>query len=402
MSFHIIYKDLFKINLLHHYFLNKGEEAYDAMDQKDKEKADLLYDAREILEIIPTDDCQDLLDAHQCLFKATKTGVLVGIKAARDKILPDKFNPSSTLSDDLIFRFLIRNKDQYFKDYSALPLPENESSIYIFKNYKVNAEAKFPALSAIPPVHKPATTYLPGDMLSNNATNPTKLFTALYKTSQPTSNATDWLTETGNATTPLSYANISDRYPVVSGILNYTMKVPNALPVATFKNLSGTILNPKMVITPGDFYSLQADLRNFPEGFYSIHIECVNPVYQDDLIVYLIQNTDVPFGIIEIKVKSNLAGYDLLDQGHLLSPGFQLRFRNRRTSWRYRGKYFNDPYVVPDPLPLTRFGHIDITKPPMPDDTNTIMLPNPSDPVIKPEALIKSEESRYYSDIHII
>jgi hypothetical protein len=401
MSFQIIYKDLFDINILHHYFLNKGEDAYDAMDQRDKAKMELLYDAREVLEIVPTEECRDLLAAHQCLFKATRTGLIVGIKASRDSILPAKFNPFSELSDDLIFRFLIKNKDQYFGDYTALPLNVNRDGIYVFKNYKVTADAKFPSLSANPPVFKPLTDYFPGDMLADNAVNPAKIFTALYKTSQPTSNATDWLSETGDATTPLSYANISDRYPVVSGILNYTMNVQEALPEATFKNLSGVVLNPKTVVTPGDFYTLQADLRTFPEGFYSLHVECSNPVYQDDLIFYLIQNKDIPFGMIEIKVKSDLAGYDLLDQGHLRSPVFQLRFRNRRVSWRYSGKYFNSPYVVPEPLPLTRFGHIDITKPPAPEDSNPIMLPNPSDPVIRPEALIKPTETKYYSDIQI-
>jgi hypothetical protein len=57
--------------------------------------------------------------------------------------------------------------------------------------------------------------------------------------------------------------------------------------------------------------------------------------------------------------------------------------------------------VLQDPLPLTRYGNIEIMKPPEPEDTKTIMLPNPSVSLIKAEALIHAEEKKYYSEIHI-
>ena len=105
--------------------------------------------------------------------------------------------------------------------------------------------------------------------------------------------------------------------------------------------------------------------------------------------------------MIEIKVKSNQAAFNLIEVDHLLSPTFEIRFRNRRTHWRYVGKIFETPYVVENPLPLTRFGYIEIIKPPEPDDTKTVMLPNPSDSPIKAEALINTDEKNYYSEIHI-
>jgi hypothetical protein len=401
MSLHIIYKNLFEIKLFHHYFLDKGEEIWDAMEQEEKDKIEALYDIRDIFEIIPTPDCINVLESHYCIFKNTSSGILVGIKAKPDKIQPLHFNPFVPLSKDLTFRFLIRLKDTNFKNYTALPLQGNSGTMFIFKNYTLNSSQIFPSLSAIPPVYSAATDYMPGDMLSDHPVNQTKLFTALVKTSNNTSTASDWLTETGDTNTPLDYANVNDRYPVANGFFFYTMKLANVQPKATLKNFSGEIIKPAMENIPGDFYSLQVDMRNFPQGFYSIHVESDAPVYQDDITFYLLQQSEFPFGLIEITVKSDQADYDLTDPVHLSSPSFELRFRNRRTFWRYFGKIFNTPFEVEHPLPLTRYGSIEVVKPPEPEDTKTIILPNPSGSMIMAEALAKPDEKKYYSDIHI-
>jgi hypothetical protein len=401
MGFRIIFKNLLEIKLLHHYFLDKGIVRYDTMSPEEKDKLEEKYDIRNILDITPTGDSMNLLSAHRCVYKSTPMGILVGIKAEPDDLLPGIFNPFISMEDDLSLRFILRLKDAGFANYTALPLKGNSGSMFIFKNYSGPASTAHPSLSAIPPVYKPGEEYLPGDMLSDHESNQTRLFTARIKTSNDTSNVSDWISEEGDETTPLRYANVNDRYPVVTGIMNYEMKMKEAYPTAIFKNHSGETVKPKVEVIPGDFNILQADLRAFPEGFYSLHVECADPVYQDDVSFYLLQHSDVPFGLIDIKVKSDLPGYDLFDQGHLRSPAFELRFRNRRTHWRYFGKIFNIPFEVQDPLPLTRYGQIEITKPPEPEDIKTIMLPNPSDPVIKPEALISSSEKKYYSDIHI-
>ena len=401
MSLNIIYKNLFEIRLLNHYFLDKGEEIWDSMDQEEKDKMEASYDIRDIFDITPTPDCFNTLQSHCCIFKNTSSGIVVGIKAKPDEIEPEKFNSFIPLHKDLTFRFLIRTKDMNFTNYTALPLQGNSSTMFIFKNYSLKASLNFPSLSAIPPVYKAGVTYMPGDMLSDHPSIQTKLFTALVKTTNATSTAEDWLTEAGNAETRLNYANVMDRYPVAEGFFTYKMNHVNIYPVFTMKNSAGDIITPKAEILLGEYYTIQADLRNFPQGFYSVHIEGSNLPYQDDVTFYLMQQSDIPFGLIEIKVKSEQADYDLTDQDQLLSPYFELRFRNRRTFWRYFGKIFNIPFEVQDPLPLTRYGHIEVVKPPEPGDDKTITLPNPTGSMIMAEALVKADEKKYYSDIHI-
>lgn len=401
MSQSLLYKSLFEVKILHHFFLNKGEQEWDKMSQVDKDRMESNYDIREIFDITPTPESTKALSSHSCIFKKTSTGLLVGIKAEADKLNPGKFNSFVPLADNLTFRFLVRLKDLNFMNYTALPLQGNGDKIYVFSNSLNKTPNTFPALSAIPPVFKSGNTYLPGDMLSDSANNPTKLFTALEKTSNNPTLSADWQTEIGNATTPLSYVNVNDRYPVANGFFTYTMKVKDAKPIATLKNSSGFSIQPKMEVLPGDFQTLQIDLLKYPQGIYSIHIDSDDPTYHDDATFYLLQGSEVPFALIEIKVKSNQPAYDLFIQGDLRSPTLEIRFRNRWTHWRYLGKLFNPPYVLENPLPLTRYGNIEITKPPEPEDTKTIILPNPSVSLIKAEALMHTEEKKYYSEIHI-
>jgi len=401
MSFHIIYKNLFEVKLLHHFFLNNGEQGWDALEPGEKTRMEEQYDSREIFQIIPTGECASLMKAHYALFRTTPSGFLVGIKSVPDSVLPETFNPFTGLDEELTFRFLIKLKDPNFLNYTALPISGQDGNFYVFKNYQVTSQSVFPSICAIQPLYKPGKEYFPGDMLSNHPVNQTRLFTALVKTVNNTSTPSDWLNEEGSATTPLHYASEGDRYTVASGIYNYKVKQENIIPQVTFKNGKGEVITPKLAIIAGDHYMIQADLRGYPAGFYTLHAENVDPAYVDDVTLYLLQEDMVSFGVIEIRVKSNQPGFDLLDQGHLRAPVFELRFRNRMTYWRYFGKYFEVPFEVADPLPVTRFGHIEITKPPEPDDSKVIMLPNPSPALIKPEALFKAGEKKYYSDIHI-
>jgi hypothetical protein len=401
MSRRILYENLFELKILHHFFLDKGEVRWDEMSAADQDKLIALYDIREFFEITPTPECRQALFSHHCTVKNTNDGIRVGIKSVPDELQHGKFKAVTPPAAGLTFRFTVRRKDPNFPNYTALPIQGNENAIFVFKNYTAGANLKFPLLSSVPPLYDATRVYQPGDMLSNNPVNPTKLHTALLKTSNNTSNATDWLTETGNSTTPLSYANSNDRHRLARGLFIYTMKEPDSPPVAIIKTLSGETVNPKTEIIPGEFYSLQADMKNFPQGFYRAQITSANPLYEDDFLFYLLQQSDPAFGILEIKTVSDQAEFNLLDGDVLLSPVFILRFRNRRTHWRYLGKSFDTPFEVEDPLPLTRFGQIEVIKPPEEDDNGTILLPNPTAGMIRTEALTDAGNKKYYSEIHI-
>lgn len=402
MSISITYGILFEVKIIHHFFLNKGENAYDAMSDADKANMMLKYDVREIFEIVPTEECSKILSAHNCIFKNTSTGIIIGLRAESDGQEPPKFKPFTTLADDLMFTFLIRLRDMDLMNYSALPFTGNSGQIFTFQNTIAGGSKKFPALSAVPPLYQAAKEYLPGDMLSNNLNNQTKLFTALQKTTQVTSTASDWMTEESAENLPLQYVNVNDRHPLIRGIFSYLVKDANVEPVATVKTATGIIVTPKVTILPGEFRTLQVDMRQFPEGFYTMHIESSAPVYTDDIAFYLLQQRESPFGIVQLNAKSDDVTYNMLDPlGNMRSPTYELRFRNRMTRWRYIGKKFNDASVTDTPLPLTRFGFIENVTVMGKDGELIDDLPNPAVSIIKTEALTKTTEKNYYSEIHI-
>jgi hypothetical protein len=286
-------------------------------------------------------------------------------------------------------------------NFTALPFTGNSGKIFTFQNTVTCGPKKFPALSAIPPVYEAAKEYLPGDMLSDNQNNQTKLFTALQKTTTATSSA-DWLTEQAADNLPLQYVNGNDRHPLVRGIFSYRVKDANVEPVATVKTAGGVTVTPRVTTLPGEFRILQIDMRDFPDGFYSMHIESAAPVYSDDAAFYLLKQRETPFGIIQLHVKSDDAAYNMLDpQGFLRSPSYELRFRNRLTRWRYIGKKFNEASVTSNPLPLTRFGFIDNVAVMGKDGELIDDLPNPAVTIIRTEALTKESEKNFYSEIHI-
>jgi hypothetical protein len=402
MSISITYGILFEVRIIHHFFLNKGENAYDAMSDADKANMMLKYDVREIFEIVPTKECSKILSAHNCIFKMTSSGILVGLRAESDGLEPQKFKPFVTLADDLMLTFLVKLRDMDFMNYTTLPFTGNSGQIFTFQNTIAGGSKKFPILSAIPPIYEATKEYMPGDMLSDNLNNQTKLFTALQKTTQITSTASDWITEELADNLPLQYVNVNDRHPLVRGIFSYLVKDANVEPLATVKTANGIIVTPKVSILPGEFRSLQVDMREFPEGYYTMHIESTDPVYSDDIAFYLLHQRESPFGIIQLNVKSDDIAYNMLDpQGYLRSPAYELRFRNRLTRWRYVGKKFNNASVTATPLPLTRFGFIENVTVRGKDGELIDDLPNPAVSIIKTEALVKTTEKNFYSEIHI-
>jgi hypothetical protein len=371
------------------------------MNQDDKDSQEAKFDVREILDIIPTTDCIKLLNSHNCVFRKTSSGIIIGIKAIADIVNAGKFKPFVSLNDNDTFRFVVKLKDYNFLNYSALSLQTSLNKLYLLNNSISSASHHFPSLSTFPPVFEVGKTYLPGDMLSDSSTNQTKLFTALVKTAINPIGSDDWLSEDGNANTPINYVNNNDSYHVANGFFYYTMTEKDSYPIAKLKDASGFTIKPKMEVLQGDFYTLQVDMLKYPEGIYSIHIDSDNPAYHDDVTFYLLQGSDIPFALIEVKVKSKQTAFDLTNQGDLLSPVFEIRFRNRHTHWRYVGKKFSTPYVPDNPLPLTRYGNIEVLKPPDAEDNEAVMLPNPSASLIKAEALINTNETKYYSEIHI-
>ena len=407
MGITVTYNILFEVKLLHHYFLNKGLGNYEVMTEDAKAAMMLKYDVREFLDITPTAECRNNLERHNCIFKPTSTGIIVGIKAEPCEL--SKFKPFHDLDDDLAFTFLLNLKDPSLLNYTALPFTGNSGHVYVFQNLKGSLAKEFPSLCTLPDEYDCDSEYMPGNMVIDDINNPATLFTSINKSkSDPADYPDDWQREATNDGFPISYANLNDRYLLVRQIMVYRVKIAGIKPKITVKRASGATVTPRTtfipsdVLLPEDFQTVQIDLNGFPEGFYSMAVESNDPACRDDIDFYLLQQKEAPFGILRLAVKSDTTAYDMLDElGCILSPAYELRFRNRATHWRYVGKKFTALSVTDKALPLTRFGFIANITVIDKEGKYETDLPNPEVSMIKAEALTVPDEKKFYSEIHI-
>ncbi|MFB6317221.1 hypothetical protein [Saccharicrinis sp. FJH54] len=139
MGFNIDYRILFKINVFHHYYLDKGGIDFDTMSDIDKEKQLQQYATDVFLSIRPDAKTRGLLSGHRLLFKNTRTGFMVLTSM-------DGSKPGLPLEDNLEFTFLIHLKDPDFFSYTKLEI-ENSGNLYYFSNTRLNSEpASFPLI----------------------------------------------------------------------------------------------------------------------------------------------------------------------------------------------------------------------------------------------------------------
>jgi len=395
------YAILFEVQLLHHYFLNSGTKHFSAMTAGEQAEMMLKYDVREVLDIVPTSECRKALERHRCIFKRTARGLIVGLKSEPGQN-PQTTKPFIPITDDQLFTFHLHLKDFGFFNYTDLPLTGNTGRLFLFNNLKSGQAKGFPSLCAFPKTYDNALEYLPGDMAVDNNADPATLYTARLKTTAAPAGSSDWLEEKKSDGLPMSYAGAADRYPMVRQQLRYRVKTADVEPEVVVRTMAGTEVGVKTELLPGQFRTVQLDLRGLPEGLYSLHAESADHSYQDDLVFYLLQQQAPPFAVLQLTVRSNDTNYDMLDEeGNLLAPSYVLRFRNRATHWRYIGKKFSAASVTAAPLPLTRFGFVDGVTVPDKDGAPVDDLPNPEVSMFKAEALAVAAEKKFYSEIHI-
>lgn len=143
MAFSIKYSTLFKVNVFHQFFLNKGFDEFAAMTKTEKAKQLDTYNVTDLFNILPTGKTRQQLNGHNLVFKFVNSGFTVWTKLVENK----NSTPFISLENDLNFTFLIKIKDSEFNNYTNLKL-ENAGKLYYFSNRRLNAEpGTFPLIN---------------------------------------------------------------------------------------------------------------------------------------------------------------------------------------------------------------------------------------------------------------
>ncbi|MEZ5104838.1 MAG: hypothetical protein R2757_10105 [Draconibacterium sp.] len=144
MAFAIKYRELFKVSIHHLFFLNKGEDEFNSMNDSNKSKQLESFNVNEVFKIIPIAETARKLNGHHLVFKAQRDGFSVWAKVTG--IGNDE--PFVSLADELSFTFVLKLIDPGFYNYTDLKM-ENARKTYYFSNKRLNTESgSFPLINS--------------------------------------------------------------------------------------------------------------------------------------------------------------------------------------------------------------------------------------------------------------
>ena len=292
------YDKLFEIRLLHHYWLDNGSSVFDTIPGDKKERRLASYDVRALLTIAPTSSTVRALKGLHYIYKDTALGCIVAVP--KDSVIPD----------DTVFELAITVRDPACFNYTALTLrPQKIYELFHQPEQKVyRYKENVPLLSNTTGTPHGATLFLSKE-IPNSADH--DLAESLYKSG----NALMQLTgDQPGADTQQLNANAADM-PVYC----HQGDVPPIVPPA---GLSGV---------PERGILLTNDI---PDNiFMLIHLETMRAEGGD-------------FSLVDINGHSKV-----------VSPVFEVRFKNRATFWQYLNQKTGTVTTEITPLALTNFGN---------------------------------------------
>ncbi|MCR9173188.1 MAG: hypothetical protein NXI10_11875 [bacterium] len=130
------YKELFRLNIIHHYFLDEGEDVYGVDMTAEQEALNLrLYNINEFFSILPSQRTVQKLKNWRSRFVPGKEGFTV-----LTKVSPDNANaPFIEFDNNLFFDFIIKIKDKNFENYTEIEI--DRSKIVFISNAAPTAAA---------------------------------------------------------------------------------------------------------------------------------------------------------------------------------------------------------------------------------------------------------------------
>ncbi len=125
MSYSIQYKQLFRVDILHRYFLDRGTDKFEVMQPAHRAKQLERYSLHGVLNIAPTRETNGVLKGFHLIFKPTGSGFAIWTKISER----EENTPFIEWEDDLGLTFLLQVKDPLFYNYTELK-PENSGKLF--------------------------------------------------------------------------------------------------------------------------------------------------------------------------------------------------------------------------------------------------------------------------------
>ena len=304
-----IYKRLFEIRLLHHYWLDEGATVFDLItDQEKKDNRLLSYDRRSFLSVTPTPTTAKTLKGLGCVYKNTTLGCVVAVP--KNVIIPN----------DTWLDFVITVKDKALVKHTALTIrPQKIYEIYYRpENKKYRYKENVPVLSN-----------------QKGAVRGTGDNKVLYLSKEIPELASD------------------DKVESLVRVNNSLRQLTSDQPGADLQEISNQATDLPVFVNQGDIPVITP-----PDGLVGAPKKGI------------LLSEGVPdnvFFLIHLgAVRSDDDDFSFIDSnGHAKTTGpvYQVRLKNRSTIWRYLDKKSGAIISTKaEPLPLTHFGNAAGTK----------------------------------------
>jgi hypothetical protein len=413
----ILYKQILNLELWHDYYLGQPDSPTLATD----------YEISEILTLVPTVHCQQVLKNLRWVFRSQPWGASIFACVEKVNLGDTNTNFQSQIPVDrpYLLTFWLVVRDRYFSNYTNLPLSTPGQQIYYFSNLSANQSH---ALFLTQPLssYTANTSYQLGELVTHDGKTLEALRNHTANGDNPDTN--DWDTFPSS-----QYVSQLDRLP--KQVLFKTYIIPRADPGEIFRfilvdaNQQETwrqeVTVPENHIS-GEAIAVNLNFSEQVPGCYQLRL---NNTQVDKFILCDPMTSSNAFALVEIVLNQNLVapGFSLLQsQGGktlIQSKTYVIRFKNRATHWRYR---YEKPHgFTQDELPnfelkddKTYFskrpqGLLRRPKGLLTDGKNQL-LPAPGVMLIKPERQIDPETDKeailpsgvadaiaIFSDIHL-
>ena len=348
------YQLLFKIEILHDYYLNWGTTEFEYLNSDEHNQILSSYNIHQDLAITPTEVCRQLLQEKGMILREVPLGFEVFIQTAPtlDKELVYPKVPVS--QQPFTLTFTIRLKNINFLNFTDLPFEDDVDSTYYFSNSNRNQLSKEQYVTQEDKV-KLATNFLSPIMREQNLSG---------------QNIELWIYD--------ETKHYRNKVSEIQFELSPSLDIKSLLSGLSPGIYSYKLLGPALPRQDGQFY------------------------YNPDLF------EDRFFGIIAIRhAPEHDSDFRLFNPDGSLTPmrSYRLRFKNRTTFWRYifknrfyLGNYddlgdmeweWGDIYISKDSHPLTNKS----------ESLNliTYQLPPPNQ-----DHGIVFEEEKVYSEIYVV
>ncbi len=427
MGFSILYKRLFRLQLLHGYFLNHGNRL-ENFEPSNNER----FKLSQVLEFMPLLKSDRILQGHRMRMIEESNGICCVIRVTEKSANGNtSFAPLVPLESPTLLSFGIKIKDPNWSNYTNLRLSPNLPSIFYFSNFAPGGMDQSPNLGLGILDYQTGRAYEMGELVQTD----TSVFIATRTVNQDSppgeESGPNWekiqLLSDENRN---KYASYKDRVLLPSKF-RYSF---SPLEGVLIKEGSFSLINSENTeVAKIDFNeeqpitSYSVDFSDVNTGWYTLKVTSTSG-YKDQKLIYMNDELYDPslFGVIEIAHQTGLGDLKILeDNGNLLSdesgnhsfPTFKILLKNRYTYWQYvlfKGQSITLPSVAevkfyepsnnrrlvtkkPQPMTFTFTEILLQSDDPQTGDINEkILLPNPSNLLV-----YRDENGQLYSEIFL-